>query len=82
MRYSQVSMPDLEVATWSVVEKADPFANQSKRLRIHVIYLNGKTRLLNMAFLDRVGLDRYIFRFHPELIGKESPVTKGGPTQP
>jgi hypothetical protein len=33
-----------------------------------------------MAFLDREHLDRYIARFHPELIGKETPVT--GPTQP
>ena len=81
MRYIQVSMRDSEVATWSVVEKVDPFANQSKRFRIQVIYLNGKTRLLNMAFLDRVSLDRYISRFHRELIGKEEPVTEIGPTQ-
>ncbi len=64
------------------MEKVDPFGNPSKRLRVHVIYLNGKTRLLNRAFLDRAGLDRYISRFHPELIGKELPVTEGGPTQP
>jgi hypothetical protein len=63
---------DSEVATWSVVEKADPFGNQSKRFRIQVIYLNGKTRMLSMAFLDRHHLDRYVSRFHPELIGKEN----------
>jgi len=39
-----------------------------------VIYLNGKTRMLSMAFLDRHHLDRYVSRFHPELIGKETPV--------
>jgi hypothetical protein len=74
MRYSRLSMSsDSEVATWSVVEKADPFGNQSKRFRIQVIYLNGKTRMLSMAFLDRHHLDRYVSRFHPELIGKETP---------
>jgi hypothetical protein len=69
-----------EVESWCVVEKADPFGNQTKKFRIHVTYSTGKTKLLTMAFLDREHLDRYIARFHPELIGKETPVT--GPTQP
>ena len=73
-------MLSAEVGTWCVVEKADPFSNQSKKLRIHVTYLTGRTKLLTMAFRDRENLDRYVARFHPELIGKETPVT--GPTQP
>ena len=60
-----------KVVSWQVVHREVPFGPPSKPLRVQATYSDGSVRLLRAAFTDRVHLDTYIGRFHPEFAGKE-----------
>ena len=54
-----------------VIYKAPAFGNSLNNLRLSVTYLDGKVRTLAPSFRDRLALDKYVERFHPNFVGKE-----------
>ena len=59
------------VSGWAVVELPHAFAGSPTKLRLQVTYSTGIVRILAPAFNNRAGLDRYVARFLPDLVGKE-----------
>jgi len=64
-------MPNKPIKSWEVIDRAAPFGNPLKTLRISVMYPDGNSRVLPPAFANRITLDRYVGRYHPDFAGKE-----------
>jgi hypothetical protein len=64
----------LPVSHWRAVTTLNPFAGGPTKLRLEVTQPDGRVRLLAPAFESRALLDKYVARFLPDLLGKESPV--------